>query len=117
MNTKTRAHILERIFPLSKKISDDFDTKRKMVMLYIISTIAIAALIPLGIVAYNQNNKTLGFMDHTVAVLLAVNLLFIARTGKIKTPSIVGTSIAGILFVYLFQDGNTFTSTAISQFF
>ncbi len=96
---------LKRLFPVGDEISEAFDQRRKLIMLYIITLVAMAALIPLGIVAYAQHNKTLGLFDHFVALVLAVNLVYIIKSGKTKIPSIIGISIAGALFVYLFVTG------------
>ena len=90
-------------FPNS--IGGAFEEKRKLIMLYIISAVAIATLVPFGVVAYYQNNIPLGLFDHIVAILLAFNLLYILRTGRIKVPSFIGISIAGVLFIYLFSTG------------
>jgi PAS domain S-box-containing protein len=96
---------LTQIFPIGDEVSEAFDQKRKLIMLYIISVVAVATLVPLGIVAYAQRNTTLGLCDHFVALFLATNLLYIIRSGKIKAPSIIGVSIAGVLFAYLFITG------------
>ena len=105
-NTRKKiANYIARIFPIGDELSEAFDQKRRLIMLYIISVVAIATLVPLGIVAYVQNNTTLGLCDHFVALFLAVNLLYIVKSGKIKAPSIIGVSIAGALFAYLFTTG------------
>ena len=105
-NTRKKiANYIARIFPIGDELSEAFDQKRRLIMLYIISVVAIATLVPLGIVAYVQNNMTLGLCDHFVALFLAVNLLYIVKSGKIKAPSIIGVSIAGALFAYLFTTG------------
>ena len=105
-NTRKKiANYIARIFPIGDELSEAFDQKRRLIMLYIISVVAIATLVPLGIVAYVQDNTTLGLCDHFVALFLAVNLLYIVKSGKIKAPSIIGVSIAGALFVYLFTTG------------
>ena len=105
-NTRKKiANYLARIFPIGDELSEAFDQKRRLIMLYIISVVAIATLVPLGIVAYVQDNTTLGLCDHFVALFLAVNLLYIVKSGKIKAPSIIGVSIAGALFAYLFTTG------------
>ena len=102
---KNIADYLRCTFPVGEEVSQAFDQKRKLIMLYIISVVAIATLVPLGIVAYVQYNRTLGFCDHFVAIFLAFNLLYIVKSGKIKAPSIIGVSIAGALFTYLFTTG------------
>ena len=102
---KNIAHYIARIFPISDEVSEVFDQKRKLIMLYIISVVAIATLVPLGIVAYIQYNTTLGLCDHFVALFLAVNLLYIVKSGKIKAPSIIGVSIAGALFCLSVHNG------------
>ncbi len=105
-NTRNKiAHYLTRIFPVGEEVSGAFDQKRKLIMLYIISVVAIATLFPLGIIAYVQHNTMLGLCDHFVALFLAFNLLYIVKSGKIKAPSIIGVSIAGALFAYLFTTG------------
>ena len=102
---KKTANYLKRIFPIGDEVSEAFDQKRKLIMLYIISVVAIVTLVPLGIIAYVQYNTTLGFFDHFVALFLAFNLLYIVKSGKTKAPSIIGVSIAGALFAYLFTTG------------
>ncbi len=96
---------LTRIFPTGDEIGEAFDQKRKLIMLYIITMVAIATLVPLGILAYFQHNTALGLFDHLVALILIINLFYIVKTGKLQIPIIIGISISGALFVYLFMTG------------
>jgi signal transduction histidine kinase len=96
---------LKKIFPIDDELSGALDQKRKLIMLYIISVVAVATLVPLGIVALIQHNKMLGLFDQFVALSLAINLYYIIKSGKIEVPSIIGVTIAGALFVYLFATG------------
>ncbi len=98
-------NFLARKFPIGDEISADFDYKNKLIMLYIISVVAVATLVPLGILAHFQHNTTLGLFDHLVALILVINLFYIVKTGKLQIPIIIGISISGALFVYLFMTG------------
>ena len=102
---KIFVNYLKQLFPIGEEVSEAFDQKRKLIMLYIISMVGIAALVPFGIAAYAQSNRILGLFNHTVALILAINLYYVIKSGKIKIPSIIGVSIAGALFVYLFTTG------------
>jgi len=105
-NTQKRIiNFLTRKFPIGGEISEAFDQKRKLIMLCIIIVVAVAALVPFGIIATCQHNLTLGLFDHLVALILVINLFYIVKTGKIQIPTIIGVSISGALFVYLFMTG------------
>jgi PAS domain S-box-containing protein len=91
--------------PSRNAIGDAFEYTRKLMMLYIIGGVAVAVLVPLGILAYYEFNTTLGLFDHLVALILMINLVYIIKTGKIQIPIITGISISGGLFVYLFITG------------
>jgi len=82
-----------------------YEKRRKVIMLYIISVVAVLTLLPLGAVAHFQGDGPLGFIDHFVALFLACNLIYIKNTGKIKFPIFAGVSIAAALFLFLFVTG------------
>jgi signal transduction histidine kinase len=83
----------------------DIEVKRKTILIYIISTVGLINLIPLGIVALIQGNRTLGIFDLTLAVVLMTILFLLRRRGYHIFYSYLGVIFAGALFCYLFASG------------
>jgi signal transduction histidine kinase/CheY-like chemotaxis protein/molybdopterin-binding protein len=83
----------------------DVETVRKLVLIGLISAIAVANLIPLGIVAVVEGNVGLGVFDLTMAMVLAANLAAFRRHGNYRTASRFGIFSAAVLFFYLFITG------------
>jgi len=88
---------------LSDELS--WEILRKVLMLNIISFVAIAMLIPLGILAFVQGHPAVGFFDLGVAIVLIVTVLYLRRSGRDDVASYVGISVAGTLFLFLFVTG------------
>ena len=89
----------------SQNNGDDIEIKQRAILVYIISLIGITALIPLGILAFAEDNLTLGYFDLSVAVILIATCLSLKRTGYHIYYSYFGLFVVGMLFVYLFAAG------------
>ncbi len=99
------ANWVNHILPANLVEDTLYEKRRKVIMLYIISVVAVLTLLPLGTVAHFQGDGPLGFIDHFVALFLACNLFYIKKTGRIKFPIFAGVSIAAALFLFLFVTG------------
>jgi PAS domain S-box-containing protein len=86
------------------------EVKRKTILINIICIIGILNLIPLGILAFIQNNLTLGFFDLIVAAVLITILYCLRITGYHIFFSYFGVSFAGALYVYLFATGGVYNT-------
>lgn len=89
----------------SREVNIDVEIKRKTILVYVISLIGIMALIPLGILSFVEDNRTLGYFDVSVAVILIVNCLCLKKTGYHIYYSYFGLAFVGVLFIYLFVTG------------
>ncbi|MCD4717904.1 MAG: PAS domain S-box protein, partial [Desulfobacterales bacterium] len=83
----------------------DFEAKRKTILINVISTIGIINLIPLGIVAFTQDNQALGLFDLIVATALIAIILCLRKTGYHIIFSYFGVSFVASLFLFLFTTG------------
>ena len=102
---KSYAKWVNHLLPTNIVENAPYEKRRKVIMLYIISVVAVFTLLPLGAVAHFQENSPLGFFDHVVALFLACNLIYIKKTGQTKFPIFAGVSIAAALFLFLFVTG------------
>jgi signal transduction histidine kinase len=85
--------------------SHDIETKRRIMMLNIISTIGILNLIPFGIIALGAGNIMLGYFDITVALALIIVQIHLRITGNLGFSAYFGVCCAGALFLYLLATG------------
>ena len=83
----------------------NFETMRKVMLLNVISITGVIFLVPLVIVAYVQKNLALGFFDHSVALILIINLLYLRKSENYQLACFLGIAIAGILYFYLLVTG------------
>ena len=90
-----------------RKIPEESDigAKRKIIMVYIISFVAIINLVPLSIAAFYKNNYTLFSLDLAVAISLFIGLLYSRKTANYNFSIYLGTSAAGLLFIWLLGTG------------
>jgi len=89
---------------------DDIDEQRKISMIKWIVIVAIIVLIPMSILAINNNNVVIGILDLFFIGILVILLSFIVRKKYFFQVSLIGIFIAGIFFFYLFMSkgvGNT----------
>lgn len=91
----------------------DFEILRKTVLLNLVCGIGIAALIPMGILAFSQSNPYLGGFDFAVAGILSLSLVDLRRTGDIKRTSYVGMTAALALFLFLVTSGGVDNSAFV----
>ena len=89
------------------KIPDDSDIgfRRKVIMVNIIIFVALANLVPLGVVAFLNDNLTLFYLDFGVAIVLIAGLLFSRKTKSYGVSIYLGILAAGMLFVWLLATG------------
>ena len=67
-------------------------------MINVIISVGVLNLVPLGLVAYFENNITLYTLDLVVAVVLITCLIYSRKTGHYMVSIYSGISAAGILF-------------------
>ena len=94
--------LLKSIFAGGLKEFHDAEEQRKIIMINVISYIGVINLLLLGYSAYRNDNIALGFFDHFVAFVLLFLIIYLRRTGNHLFVSLVGTSVVGMLFFYLF---------------
>ena len=83
----------------------DIELKRKIIMINVIIAVGVLNLLPLGIIAYFENNPTLFLLDIGVAAILTTCLINARRTGHYTACIYIGISAAGILFIWLLATG------------
>lgn len=89
---------------------------RKIILLNSISTLGIAALIALGLVAVCQEAYWLGAIDFIVALVLAGLLTHLRITGNYTFSGYTGISVLGIFYLYLFISGGVNTTAFMWHF-
>ena len=89
------------------KIPEDSDIglRRKVIMVNIITFVAILNLVPLGVVAFFENNPTLFNLDIGVAAVLIASLIYSRNTKNYDVSIYLGILAAGILFFWLLITG------------
>jgi len=89
------------------KIPDDCEIgfRRKVIMVNVISFVAIINLVPLGVVAFFENNLSLFSLDIGVASVLIASLAYSRNTKKYDVSIYFGILAAGILFFWLLVTG------------
>ncbi len=83
----------------------DIETRRKAILLNVISITGILNLVPLGISAVFRDKIALGIFDLAVASVLIFLLLLLRKIGYHLLMGFFGVALAGALFVYLFATG------------
>ncbi len=81
------------------------EVTRRVILINIISAIGIINLILLGIVARTQQNYTLWLLDHSTAIILFLNLVYLRRTGNYRLVCYVGIVFTSLLYYYLIFTG------------
>ncbi len=85
--------------------SDDPNYRRRIIMLNVITYIAIASLIPLGVTAHTYGNTVLGHLDHLMAGVLIGLLVHLHFSRQYYFAVSVGSFLMGLFFIYLFVTG------------
>ena len=90
----------------------DFDQNiiNKVIVLNTISIIGIAMITIFGTFAFYQSLYMLAVADFTAAIVLTLNMIYLRISGRYDIASIVGTSFAGLFFLYLFITGGAFNT-------
>ncbi|MDY6837439.1 MAG: ATP-binding protein [Thermodesulfobacteriota bacterium] len=83
----------------------DVELTRKVMIINLVSVIAIANLIPLGILALVQGNLPLGYCDLVLAIMLIGNILYLRRSRQFRIASYFGIASTGLLLIFLFLTG------------
>ena len=83
----------------------DIELRRKIIMINVIISVGVLNLVPLGVVAYFQNNLTLSMLDLVVAAVLIACLIYSRKSGHYTISIYLGISAAGILFFWLLVTG------------
>ncbi len=78
---------------------------RKIKLANIINYTGIFFLLALGMVALVQGDIQLGFVDHFVALLLLLNVLYLIRSKKFQSACFFGIIIIGVHYCYLLFNG------------
>jgi signal transduction histidine kinase/CheY-like chemotaxis protein len=103
---------LNRAHPLVKNILNsgmgeeyNIEIIRKVMLTNVIGIIAFIYLLPLGTLAFVQENYPLGIMDHSVALILLLNIFYLRKSHNYQFACSFCIAIAGILFFYLLATG------------
>lgn len=89
----------------SAATSEDPDRRRKTIMINVVTVVAIVTLILLGFMTHFQGNPILGYLDHIMAVVLTVLLIYLYKSGQYEVAARIGIFLMGLFFVYLFITG------------
>jgi signal transduction histidine kinase len=105
LNSKKLASFAQK--SILGKIPEDSDIgfRRKVIMVNVISFVAVLNLVPLGVVAFFENNLTLFSLDIGVAAVLIASLAYSRNTKKYDVSIYFGILAAGILFFWLLVTG------------
>jgi signal transduction histidine kinase/CheY-like chemotaxis protein len=85
--------------------TDAVTTLHRVMLLNFISITFLVFTIPLGVVAYLQGNLPLGLMDHTVALIVLLNTLYLRRSANHRLACLIGVTITMVLYGYLLVTG------------
>lgn len=83
----------------------DIEDMRKIKMINIMSIIAMAILIPLGIVDLIQGSHTVGLFVLVISAILLCNQYYLRKSGNYLVPIYCGTSIVALYFFYALVTG------------
>ncbi len=102
-----RGGVLERNYSVfTGEISDD-ELARRVYLLFFISLIGIAILIPLGILAVVEKSYALGIFDLTLASVLLINLIHARLYRTYEWNISVGITFTAALFIFAFLTGGS----------
>ena len=83
----------------------DVEITDKVIIINLVSVIAIANLIPFGILALVQGKLSLGYCDLVLAVMLIGNILYLRRSRQFRIATYFGIASTGLLLIFLFVTG------------
>jgi signal transduction histidine kinase/CheY-like chemotaxis protein len=81
------------------------EARQRLAMINVISAIGVANCIVLGIAAYFRGNLPLAIIDHSVAVLLTANLVYLRLSCRYYVAAGMGLSLVAVFFLYLLLTG------------
>ena len=105
MDKKTIGKLIRNIATSGRGDVHDIEENRKIVLFNVIGIIAIANLLPLGIIAFIGGNLTLALLDFAVAAGLITIIVLLRKNGYHDFYGFWGVFITGVLFVYLLATG------------
>jgi two-component system cell cycle sensor histidine kinase/response regulator CckA len=83
----------------------DIEVMRKIKMINIMSIIAVAILIPFGIVDLIQGSYTVGLFVLVISAVLLFNQYYLRKSGNYSVPIYCGISIVSLYFFYALVTG------------
>jgi len=83
----------------------DVELSRRVYLLFFISVIGIANLVPLGLLGLFQKNYALGILDLSLALVLTVNLVHARTYRKFMWNIRAGIAFTAALFIFAFVTG------------
>jgi PAS domain S-box-containing protein len=83
----------------------DVDLSRRVYLLFFISIIGVANLIPLGLLAIFERNYTLGMLDLSLAIILTFNLVHAKVYRRFEWNIGLGIAFTAVLFLFAFITG------------
>ncbi len=92
---------------LWENLKDDIDIeyRRKIILLFFVCMIGIVILVPMGILAFKENNFYLGMFDFIMAGVLTFNIVYLRITGYYKVFIYASVVTAMFFYMYLFIFG------------
>ena len=82
----------------------------KVIVLNAVSIIGISMITMFGSIAFYEKIYMLAIADFSTAAILVLNMVYLRRSGRYDIASLVGTSFAGLFFLYLFITGGAFNT-------
>ena len=93
----------------------NIETMRKVMLTNVIGITAVIFLVPLGTVAFVQENISLGFFDHFVVLVLILNLFYLRKSHNYQFACSFSIVTAAILFSYLLATGGVNNTAQIGR--
>ena len=102
--------LAENILTSGRHPNFDQNTINKVIVLNAITIIGISVITAFGTIALIESIYMLACADYTAAIMLTMIVIYLRKAGKYDIASILGTSFAGIFFLYLFMTGGAYNT-------
>lgn len=107
---------LSFIWDDSYKDESDLEVSRKIMLLNYLFIAITCFLVPFGVLAFIQNDNTLGFFDLSIALLVFLARYYYFKTFNYKFLSFAIISILGTFYLYLLSSGGNSYSGPLWSF-
>ena len=100
----------------SQKVHEDLNTRRRVVLLSVITFIGSITLILFGLLAFYQGSFLLGSFDFVSALILILNIIDARIRRRYQFNIVVGVCIVACLYILLYANGGV-NGTAFVWYF